>query len=60
VDYRCPIEQSEQFFVALKRQGKTVEFVRFPNGAHGFRKNAHPTFREEYLQRMIDWLNAYV
>ncbi len=59
-DYRCPIEQSEQFFVALKRQGKTVEFVRFPNGAHGFRKNAHPTFREEYLQRMIDWLNAYV
>ena len=29
-DYRCPIEQAEQFFVALKRQGKTVEFVRFP------------------------------
>jgi len=60
VDYRCPIEQSEQFFVALKRQGKTVEFVRFPDGAHGFRKNAHPTFREEYLQRMLDWLNHYV
>jgi dipeptidyl aminopeptidase/acylaminoacyl peptidase len=60
VDYRCPIEQSEQFFVALKRQGKTVEFVRFPDGAHGFRRNAHPTFREEYPQRMIDWLNRYV
>lgn len=59
-DYRCPIEQSEQFFVALKRQNKTVEFVRFPNGAHGFRKNAHPTFREEYLQRMLNWLNHYV
>ncbi|MBT3601554.1 MAG: S9 family peptidase, partial [Candidatus Latescibacteria bacterium] len=60
VDYRCPIEQSEQFFIALKRQNKTVEFVRFPNGAHGFRKNAHPTFRSEYLQRMLDWLNHYV
>lgn len=60
VDYRCPIEQSEQFFVALKRQNKPVEFVRFPEGAHGFRKNAHPTFRSEYLQRMLDWLNQYV
>jgi dipeptidyl aminopeptidase/acylaminoacyl peptidase len=60
VDYRCPIEQSEQFFVALKRQGKTVEFVRFPGGSHGFRKNAHPTFREEYAQRMLDWLKLYV
>lgn len=60
VDYRCPIEQSEQFFVALKRQNKTVEFVRFPDGAHGFRKNAHPTFRSEYFQRMLDWLNLYV
>ena len=59
-DYRCPIEQSEQFFVALKRQNKTVEFVRFPNGAHGLRKNAHPTFRQEYFQRMVDWLNRYV
>ncbi|MDA0708578.1 MAG: S9 family peptidase [bacterium] len=60
VDYRCPIEQSEQFFVALKRQDKPVAFVRFPGGAHGFRKNAHPVFREEYLRRMIDWLGCYV
>lgn len=59
-DYRCPIEQSEQFYVALKRQEKTVEFVRFPNGAHGFRKNAHPSFREEYLQRMLDWFEKHL
>ena len=29
-DVRCPMEQSEQYFVALKRQGKEVELVRFP------------------------------
>ena len=29
-DARCPIEQSEQYFVALKRLGKEVELVRFP------------------------------
>ena len=27
-DYRCPMEQAEQWYVALKRLGKTVEFVR--------------------------------
>ena len=33
-DDRCPIEQSEQLFTALKRLGRTVEFVRFPNESH--------------------------
>ncbi len=59
VDYRCPIEQSEQFFVALKRQDKTVEFVRFPGGAHNFRKTGHPQLRQEYYQRMIDWFERF-
>jgi dipeptidyl aminopeptidase/acylaminoacyl peptidase len=60
IDYRCPIEQSEQFFVALKRQNKVVEFVRFPDSSHGFRRSAHPTLREEYLKRMLGWFEIYL
>ena len=59
-DYRCPIEQSEQFFVALKRQNKDVEFVRFPESAHGFQQAAHPKLRQEYYQRMVDWFAKYL
>lgn len=59
-DYRCPIEQTEQFYVALKRQGKDVEFVRFPDSAHGFRKAAHPKLRQEYYDRMVAWFAKYV
>ncbi len=59
VDYRCPIEQSEQFFVALKRQNKTVELVRFPDADHGFRKAGHPRMREEYYRRMVDWFERF-
>ncbi|MDE3001569.1 MAG: S9 family peptidase [Gemmatimonadota bacterium] len=59
-DYRCPIEQAEQFFVALKRQGKTAEFVRFPKSSHGFRKSGHPALHVEYLDRMVSWLAQYV
>ncbi len=58
-DYRCPIEQAEQFFVALKRQGKTVEFVRFPKSSHGFRRSGHPALHVEYLDRMLSWLERY-
>ncbi|MCZ6635811.1 MAG: S9 family peptidase [bacterium] len=59
-DYRCPIEQSEQFFVALKRQNKPVTFVRFPHSSHGFRKSGHPKLREEYYRRLLDWFAQYV
>ena len=59
-DYRCPIEQAEQFFVALKRQGKTAEFVRFPKSSHGFRSSGHPALHVEYLDRMVSWLEQYV
>ena len=34
-DLRCPIEQGEQVFVALKRLGVETEFVRFPDEFHG-------------------------
>ena len=59
-DLRCPIEQSEQYFVALKRLGKTVEFVRFPNSTHRFRKMGHPALIVEYYNRLLDWLERYV
>ncbi len=59
-DYRCPIEQSEQYFVALKRLGKEVEFVRFPGSGHGFLIDGHPALREEYMRRMLAWFNKHL
>ena len=59
-DLRCAIEQSEQYFVALKRLGKTVEFVRFPNSTHVFRRSGHPSLILEYYRRLLDWLGRYI
>ncbi len=59
-DFRCPIAQSEEYFVALKRQGKAVEFVRFPNSNHAFLRTGHPRMREEYLSRMIRWFDDWL
>ena len=59
-DLRCQIEQSEQYFVALKRLGKTVEFARFPDSDHTFRRAGHPTLIVEYYRLVFDWLERYI
>ena len=59
-DLRCPIEQSEEYFVALKRLGKTVEFARFPDSNHNFRGKGHPNLILEYYRLMFEWLERYV
>ena len=60
VDARCPVSQSEEYFVALKRLGKTVEFVRFPNSNHSFPRTGHPRMREEYMSRMLAWFDDWL
>ena len=59
-DHRCPIEQSEQYFVTLRRLGKEVEFVRFPGCSHAFLRTGHPKMREEYLTRTLAWFNKHL
>jgi len=59
-DYRCPMEQGEQLFAALKKLGRTVEFVRFPNEPHGLSRSGKPKHREERLQHIIRWFDRYL
>ena len=59
-DHRCPIGQSEEYFVTLKRLGKEVELVRFPGSAHSFLRGGHPKLRREYLTRVVDWFDRHI
>lgn len=59
-DHRCPIEQSEQYFVTLRRLGKEVELVRFPGCSHGFLRTGHAKMREEYISRTLSWFNKHL
>jgi dipeptidyl aminopeptidase/acylaminoacyl peptidase len=58
-DLRCPIGQSEELFVALRRQCKPVQFVRFPGGNHLFVTMGPPGHRVEYINRLIGWINRW-
>lgn len=41
-DYRCPAEQSEQFYTVLKANGCITEMVRLPGSPHGGSKTGAP------------------
>jgi dipeptidyl aminopeptidase/acylaminoacyl peptidase len=59
-DYRCPMEQGEQLFMALKRLGRTTEFVRFQNESHGLSRGGQPKHRVERLERTLGWFEKYL
>ena len=59
-DYRCPIEQGEQFFTALKFLKKEAVFVRFPNENHELSRSGQPNHRIERLQHLTNWFLKYI
>ncbi len=59
-DLRCPIEQAEQLFVALKKQGTPTLFVRFPNESHDLSRNGQPRHRLERLRHILTWFRTYL
>lgn len=59
-DFRCPIEQAEQLFIALKKQKKTTEFVRFPESNHELSRSGKPTLRISRLDYINNWFIEYL
>jgi dipeptidyl aminopeptidase/acylaminoacyl peptidase len=58
-DLRCPIEQAEQLFTALKVLGKEAVFVRFPEDNHDLTRGGKPKHRVEHARRIADWFDAH-
>ncbi len=59
-DHRCPIEQAEQLFMALKVLGREVELVRFEGESHGLCRGGRPQNRAERLRRIIGWFDCHM
>ncbi|MEM7802838.1 MAG: S9 family peptidase [Chloroflexota bacterium] len=59
-DWRCPAEQSEQFYNVLKANGCPVEMLRLPQSAHGGAIRGAPKIRRAQNEALLDWMNRYV
>ena len=59
-DHRCPAEQSEQFYTALKTNNCVVEMLRLPHMPHmGSMAGSLPARRAQN-EALLDWMNRYV
>lgn len=59
-DFRCPLEQAEQFFIYLKYLKKTVRLSIFPGSNHNLSRNGKPELRVERLNQIADWFDQYL
>jgi dipeptidyl aminopeptidase/acylaminoacyl peptidase len=60
MDMRCPIEQGEQVFVALKRLGVDSEMVRFPDEFHGLSRGGRTDRRIARLNHILRWFDKHL
>ena len=59
-DLRCPVEQAEQLFVALRLLGRDVEFVRFPGEGHELSRSGAPKHRVERAEIILDFFKRHL
>ncbi len=54
-DWRCPIGQAEELWVALRLLNKDVDFYRFPGENHELSRSGSPFHRVQRAQIILDW-----
>jgi dipeptidyl aminopeptidase/acylaminoacyl peptidase len=59
-DFRCPIEQGEQLYTALRARGVPAEMVRFPGENHVQLSNGKPETRLVRREVTLDWMRRYL
>lgn len=58
-DLRCPLEQGQQMYIAMKKQRVETRFVTFPKSSHGLSRNGLPNLRMERLEEIVQWFETH-
>jgi dipeptidyl aminopeptidase/acylaminoacyl peptidase len=59
-DLRCPAADNEQFFIALRRLRRTVEYVLYPDESHVYASSGRPDRRIDRNERIRAWFDRYL
>lgn len=54
-DLRCPLEQAQRYFSALKRQGVETALLLFPGEDHDLTRSGQPRHRVERFEHILAW-----
>ena len=58
-DYRVPISQAEELYLALRSFKKVVELIRWPREGHELSRSGEPKHRVERIRRIVQWFDQY-
>jgi dipeptidyl aminopeptidase/acylaminoacyl peptidase len=56
-DLRCPINQAEELFMALRLLRRDVTFYRFPGEGHELSRSGSPVHRVQRAEIILDWFS---
>jgi dipeptidyl aminopeptidase/acylaminoacyl peptidase len=59
-DWRCPVEQAQRLFVALKARGVPTELLLFPGEGHEMSRAGLPSHRLARFDAILDWWSRYL
>lgn len=59
-DHRCPVEEAEQLYTALKLMRREVEMVLFPGESHGLSRGGTPSRRIARLHFIREWFARHL
>jgi len=59
-DWRCPVEQGQRLFVALKQRGCPVEMLLFPGEGHELSRSGLPSHRVARFDAITEWFGRWL
>jgi dipeptidyl aminopeptidase/acylaminoacyl peptidase len=59
-DWRCPLEQAQRLYVALKLRGVPTELLLFPGEGHELSRSGLPSHRIARFEAILDWWRRYL
>ena len=59
-DFRTPMADADQWFMALKKQGVPVEWVRYPRSNHDLSRTGEPWLLVDRLGRIRQWFGHWL
>ncbi|MFI6318617.1 S9 family peptidase [Nonomuraea sp. NPDC050556] len=59
-DWRCPVEQAQRLFVALKLRGAEAEMLLFPGEGHELSRSGLPSHRVARFDAILEWWDRHL
>ena len=59
-DWRCPLEQAQRLYVALKRNGVETQMLVFPGEGHELSRSGLPSHRIARFEAILDWWGRWL